>query len=381
MIYFDNGATTAPHPEVVETMRSVLQNYYGNPSSLHHLGVESEKILNQSRQLAAKFLGVQPGEVVFTSGATESNNMAIKGIAFRYQNRGKHIVTTAIEHPAVYDVCKQLEEFGFELTVLPVNQEGVVNLEDLESAIRSDTVLVSVMHVNNEVGSVQPLAEIGRILKKYPKLFFHVDAVQGFGKLPVDPRGWGADLVSLSAHKFHGPKGTGLLYVRKGVDLYPLMVGGGQEGGLRSGTENLAGIVGMVKAMRLAKESMESNSQALLAMRDRLWESLNEWEGCFMNTPRIGAPHIVNISLPGLKSEVILHALEDQFVYVSTKSACSSKIDRPSRVLMAMNLGEARASSSLRLSLSYMNTMSEVEKFLMIFHDVVPRLKKMLKVT
>ncbi|MEW9671022.1 cysteine desulfurase family protein [Ammoniphilus sp. 3BR4] len=381
MIYFDNGATTAPYPEVVEAMTSVMQKYYGNPSSLHHLGVESEKILNQSRSLAAKFLGVQPGEIAFTSGATESNNMAIKGVSFQYQNRGKHIITTAIEHPAVFDVCKQLEDFGFQLTVLPVNEAGVIDPDDVESAIRPDTILVSIMHVNNEVGSVQPIEEIGNRLKKYPKLFFHVDAVQGFGKLPVEPNRWGADLVSLSAHKFHGPKGTGLLFVRKGIELSPIMVGGGQEGGLRSGTENLAAIVGMVKAMRMAKEKLDSNPQTLFEMRNRIWESLNQWEGCRMNTPREGAPHIVNISLPGLKSEVILHALEDKQIFVSTKSACSSKVDRPSRVLMAMNAGEANARSSLRISLSYMNTMTEVEQFLTIFYDVVPQLKQMLKVT
>lgn len=381
MIYFDNGATTAPYLEVVEAMKSVLQTYYGNPSSLHHLGVESEKILNQSRTLAAKLLGVQPGEILFTSGATESNNMAIKGIAFQYQNRGKHIITTAIEHPAVYDVCKQLEHFGFHVTIVPVNEQGMVDPEDVESAIRPDTILVSVMHVNNEVGSIQPLEEIGSRLKKYPKLFFHVDAVQGYGKLPVDPNRWGADMVSLSAHKFHGPKGTGLLFLRKGIELSPIMVGGGQEGGLRSGTENLAGIVGMVKAMRMAKEQLDSHPKILFDMRNRLWDSLNQWEGCSMNTPREGAPHIVNISLPGLKSEVLLHALEDKKIFVSTKSACSSKLDRPSRVLMAMNAGEAKAKSSLRISLSYMNTMAEVEQFLTIFYEVVPQLKQMLKVT
>ncbi|WP_134698489.1 cysteine desulfurase family protein [Ammoniphilus sp. YIM 78166] len=381
MIYLDNAATTAPYPEVADVMRSVMDSYYGNPSSLHHLGVESEKVLQQSRGVAAKLLGVQPGEIVFTSGATESNNLAIKGIAFQYQNRGKHIITTAIEHPAVYDVCKQLEHFGFEVTILPVDRNGVISLEDLKAAIRNETILVSIMHVNNEVGSVQPLREIGAVLKNYPKLFFHVDAVQGYGKLPVHPKEWEADLVSLSAHKFHGPKGTGLLYVRKGIDLFPLMVGGGQEGGYRSGTENLAGIVGMVKAMRMSKEKFEANPEYVRSLRNRLWDSLDQWEECKVNSPKEGAPHILNFSLPGLKSEVLLHALEDKQICISTKSACSSKVDRPSRVLLAMHVGESRARSSLRISLSYSNTEAEVHAFLTSLYQVVPQLKQMLKVT
>ncbi|MBP1932903.1 cysteine desulfurase family protein [Ammoniphilus resinae] len=381
MVYLDNGATTAPYPEVVETMKEVLQTYYGNPSSLHHLGVQSEKVLKQSRELTAKFLEVSPGEIVFTSGATESNNTAIKGIAFQYQNRGKHIITSAVEHPAVLDVCKQLQDiFGVRLTVLPVDSKGMVRLDDLKQAITDETILVSIMFVNNEVGSIQPIQEIGNYLKSFPKIFFHVDAVQAFGKIPVKPETLGIDLLSLSAHKFHGPKGTGILYVRKGTQLTPLLVGGGQEAKFRPGTENLAGIVGMVKAMRLTQQKLKDQPDALKRMRNRLVEGLQGLEGCYINSPEEGAPHILNLSVPGVKSEVLLHSLEDKGIYVSTKSACSSKLDRPSRVLMEMGLGEERARSALRISLSYENTIDEMDYFITTMKQVVPQLKQMLNV-
>lgn len=380
LIYFDNSATTAPYPEVVGTMREVLDQFYGNPSSLHKIGVQAEKVLNQSRDLAAKLLGVQSGEIIFTSGATESNNMALKGVAFGYGSRGKHIITSAIEHPAVYDVCKQLEAFGFEVTILPVNEDGVVRVRDLKAALRDETILVSIMHVNNEVGSIQPIGEIGQLLKQYPKVLFHVDAVQSFGKINLTPKDWHIDLLSLSSHKFHGPKGTGLLFIRKGVKLMPLLAGGGQENGVRAGTENLAGIVGMVKAMRMTLDHVKDNANHLSLLRAKLWEGLEKVEGCFMNSPRQGAPHILNVSLPGLKSEVVLHSLEEKGVFVSTKSACSSKVDKPSRVLMAMGIGEEKAKSALRISLSGQNTEAEVDQFLTIFHEIVPHLRMMLHV-
>ncbi|HJV46473.1 MAG TPA: cysteine desulfurase family protein [Bacillota bacterium] len=381
MIYFDNGATTPLYPEVVESMKQVLGNYYGNPSSLHHLGVQADKLLEQSRELAAKFLGVNPGEVIFTSGATESNNTAIKGVAFQYGKRGKHIITSAIEHSAVYDTCIQLRDhFGYELTILPVDKDGMVRIEDLKNAVREDTILVSIMYINNEVGSIQPIAEIGKVLRDYPKILFHVDAVQAFGKIPVEPSKVGVDLLSLSAHKFHGPKGIGLLYVRKGIKLLPLMAGGGQEGNYRSGTENLAGIVGMVKAMRITLEKLNHQSNELSQARKVLWNGLQQLEGCYLNTPEQGSPHILNFSLPGLKSEVVLHALEDEGIYVSTKSACSSKSGLPSRVLSAMGLDDERAKSSIRVSLSYLNTLDEARQFNETITKLVPQIKKMLNV-
>lgn len=380
MIYFDNGATTPPYAEVIESMKEVFEKYFGNPSSLHQLGVQAEKVLNQSRERAAQLLGVHPSEIIFTSGATESNNMAIKGVALQYQSRGKHIITSSVEHPAVYDVCGQLEANGFTVTVLPVDAEGRVSVEDVQSALRDDTILVSIMHVNNEVGTIQPIEQIGQLLKSYPKVLFHVDAVQGFGKLSVTPKKWNVDLMSVSAHKFHGPRGTGLLYIRKGLELFPLFVGGGQEAGYRPGTENLAGIVGMVKAMRMTLDTLKEKPDYLFQLREKLWKGVETIEGCQINSPRDGAPHILNLSLPGLKSEVVLHTLEQKGVFVSTKSACSSKLDKPSRVLTSMGFDEKRARSGLRISLSYLNTESEVMEFLRVMNEVTPQLRTMLNV-
>lgn len=380
MIYFDNGATTPPYPEVITSMKEVLEKYFGNPSSLHQLGVQAEKVLNQSRELAAQFLGILSSEVIFTSGATESNNMAIKGVAFQYQARGKHIITSSIEHPAVYDVCKQLESSGFAVTVLPVDAEGKVKVEDVKGAIREDTILVSIMHVNNEVGTIQPIEQIGQLLKSHPKIIFHVDAVQGFGKIAVQPKKWNVDLMSFSAHKFHGPRGAGLLYIRKGLELFPLLVGGGQEAGFRPGTENLAGIVGMVKAMRMSLDKWKERPDYLIQLREKLWKGIETVEGCQINSPKDGAPHILNLSLPGLKSEVVLHTLEQAGIFVSTKSACSSKVDKPSRVLTSMGLDEMKARSGLRISLSYLNTETEVAEFVRVMKDVIPQLRMMLNV-
>jgi cysteine desulfurase len=379
MIYLDHAATTKPYPEVIQAMKEVLDHYYGNPSSLHQFGVTAERLLQQSRERAALFLGVEAQEIVFTSGATESNNLAIKGAAWRYQNRGKHIITSAIEHPAVFDVCQQLEQEGYRLTVVPVGTNGKVKVEDVEAAIQADTVLVSIMHVNNEVGSIQPIAEIGQVIRRYPKVLFHVDAVQGFAKVAVEPVRWGVDLLSISAHKFHGPKGTGLLYIRKGIELTPLMVGGGQERGFRSGTENLPGIVGMVKAMRLSQEKMQVDGGALRQMRDRLWEGLEQIEGCILNSPREGVPHIINFSIPPIKPEIVLHALEEQGILVSTKSACSSKADEPSRTIVAMGCTKEQAASSIRVSLSYLSTQSEIEQFLLKLKEVIPQLQQLLQ--
>lgn len=380
VIYFDNSATTRPHPQVIETMSKAMASYYGNPSSLHRKGVEAENILNQARAVAAGYLGCKPGEIFFTSGGTESNNAAIKGVAFQYQGRGKHIITTQIEHPAVYDVCKQLESMGFTVTYLPVDHEGRVSVADVQKAMRPDTILVSVMHVNNELGTIQPVEEIGKWLKQFPKVLFHVDAVQGIGKVPLRIKESGIDLLSLSAHKFHGPRGIGILYKREGLIIQPLLTGGGQEAGVRSGTENLPAIAGLAKAFRLLQESGADEPSRLQRLLEQLREGVSPIEGIQVNTPAKGtAPHIMNLSVPGVKAEVLLHSLEERGFLVSTKSACSSKANEPSRVLMAIGVGTECASSSLRISLGRENTADEVEQFIVALRDCVKTLRSYMK--
>ncbi|WCK55810.1 cysteine desulfurase family protein [Aneurinibacillus sp. Ricciae_BoGa-3] len=384
MIYFDNSATSAPYPEVLKVYQDVAQKYFGNPSSLHSLGTSAAKLLNQSRHVASEALGGATGDIIFTSGGTESNNMAIKGIALQYSSRGKHIIMSSVEHASVYETGKQLEGLGFRITYLPVDSTGRVDPADVEQAMQDDTILVSVMYVNSELGTIQPVAEIGSILARFPKVFFHVDAVQGFGKLPVEPARWGVDLLSLSAHKFHGPRGIGLLYMRKGIVLSPLLSGGGQEDGKRSGTENLPAIVAMAKAMRMQHQSLAANRKHMTTIRTFLIEQLESFPGCLINGPGKGspnaAPHIVNFSFPGLKSEVVVHALEEKEIYLSTRSACSSRQSKPSRVLLAAGLDEARASSALRVSLSEDNTMVQAKAFISALNEVIPNLAKIMRV-
>lgn len=374
MIYMDNSATTRPHPEVADVVRDVMETYYGNPSSLHHKGLEAERILTRSRENAARQLGVGDKEVVFTSGGTEGNNAALKGAAFQFRSRGRHLITTKVEHASVYQVCRQLEAHDFEVTYLPVDEKGCVSVQDLKNALREDTILVSVMHVNNEIGSKQPVKEIGQLLQDFPKTVFHVDAVQSFGKEPLNGH---ADLMTLSGHKFHGPRGAGLLYVREGLSLEPLIVGGGQEGGFRSGTSNLPAIVGLVKAMRMEKERMSNTVPHLRHLQNRMKEGLRTIDGIRINTPEepYAAPHIVNASFPGIKAEALLHGLEEKGVMVSTKSACSSKAQRPSRVLTAIGCDEERASSGLRFSFSRENTVSEVDHVLEQLKAILPKIQ------
>jgi len=380
VIYFDNSATTRPHPQVIETISKAMASYYGNPSSLHRKGVEAENILNQARAVAARYLGCKPNEIFFTSGGTESNNAAIKGVAFQYQGRGKHIITTQIEHPAVYDVCKQLETMGFSVTYLPVDTEGRVSLADVQKAMRPDTILVSVMLVNNELGTIQPVEEIGKWLKQYPKVLFHVDAVQAIGKVPLRIKESCIDLLSLSAHKFYGPRGIGILYKREGLIIQPLLTGGGQEAGVRSGTENLPAIAGLAKAIRLLEELGTVETMRLQRLLEQLREGVSTIDGIRVNTPAKGtAPHIMNLSVPGVKAEVLLHALEERGFLVSTKSACSSKANEPSRVLMAIGAGTECASSSLRISLGRENTADEVTQFIAALRDCVKTLRSYMK--
>ncbi|MFD1019049.1 cysteine desulfurase family protein [Thalassobacillus hwangdonensis] len=363
MIYLDNSATTKPHKEVLASFHKVAETYFANPSSIHHFGSEAERLLQQSKKQAAQLLAVKPEEVIFTSGGTEGNNMAIKGIALQHQNRGKHIITSSIEHPSVLEACRSLESLGFEVTYLPVNEFGEVSPSDVENAIKDDTILISIMSVNNEIGTIQPIKEIGKIASSHHKLFFHVDHVQGLGKHQLDIKGHGIDLCTFSGHKIHGLKGTGALYVKNGTTLFPLMHGGSQEASLRSGTENLAGIVSFVKALRLILEAEKTNRDKMTEMNQFLREKINEMSGVVLNSPEEAALHILNFSVPGLKPEVIIHSLGKKEIFISTKSACSSKDADESAVLAACGMEHDRTVSALRVSLSYENSIDEVRTF------------------
>ncbi|MFC7681526.1 cysteine desulfurase family protein [Paenibacillus sp. GCM10028914] len=376
MLYWDHAATTPPYKEVVETMAEIMKQHYGNPSALHQAGEDAAKLLKRAREVCAATLEVQPSEIVFTSGATEGNNIAIKGAAIQYRSRGQHLITTKTEHPSVYECFKQLEGLGWEVTYLPVDENGVVDLQQISEAVRKDTVLVSIMHVNNETGTIQPLAEIGNLIKaKNSRTLFHVDGVQGFGKLPVSLKDWKADLYTLSAHKFKGPKGAGILYVRQGVTLFPLLAGGSQENGQRPGTENVAAAVAVAKAMRLAQERQEQFCDKIGKLRNLLLEEIRNIPEFVLNSSRQGAPHIVHFSYPGLKPEVLVHTLEELGMLVSTKSACSSKNSEPSRVLTAMGKDKELAASGIRISLGWEHTEDDANRLVHALHQSVEKLR------
>lgn len=377
MIYLDNSATTKPYPEVLDTYRTVAETYFANPSAIHGQGGEAERLLGQARETAANLLGAKASEVVFTSGGTEGNNLAIKGTALYYRSRGKHVITTAVEHPATFEACRQLEDFGFEVTYLPVNREGRVSPDDLEKAIRPDTTLVSMIHVNNELGTIQPIEEVGRRLSRYPTIRFHVDHVQGIAKVPLDLKKAHIDLCTLSAHKIHGPRGVGVLYMREGGNVLPLFSGGAQENGIRSGTENLPAIVAMTKALRLSLEASESGIGKMRKLHTQLREGLGAIRGIIVNTPvENAAPHILNVSVDGVKPEVLIHALAERDIFVSTKSACSSKEGGASRVLLAAGIPERQAEQAIRISLSFQNHEQDMNETVKAIREIVPDLRK-----
>ncbi|WAA11696.1 cysteine desulfurase family protein [Fervidibacillus halotolerans] len=380
MIYFDNSATTKPNEEVLDTFHKVASIYYGNPSSVHSFGLQTEKLLAQARRQIASLLNVGESEIYFTSGGTESNNLAIKGVANQFRNRGKHLITTKIEHPSVENACEYLKKDGFDITYLPVDENGRIHLDDLKKAIRDDTILVSIMHVNNEIGVIQPIEEIGSLLQNYPKILFHVDVVQGIGKVPIDFHKSQIDLATISAHKFHGLKGTGALYVREGVKLTPLLHGGNQEKGLRSGTENVPGIVAMAKALRLAFEDFNQKRHEMEKIRDYLRHELIKIDQTTINTPEMHiAPHILNFSVEGFKAEVLVNTFSEKQLYVSTTSACSSKRNEPSKTLLAMGVDQKRAESSIRISLSYENTIQEAERAVKVIKSSIEKLLPVMR--
>ncbi|MCC3372825.1 cysteine desulfurase family protein [Cohnella sp. REN36] len=377
-LYFDHCASTPPLASVVRTVSELMTLHYANSGALHRSGAEALKLVERARTVVANALGARPGEVVFTSGGTESNNLALKGTVAKSRKASKHIVTTAIEHASVFACAQQLEAAGVRATYLPVDERGIVSVRDVEAAIADDTALVSVMHVNNETGAIQPIEEIGRLLEGYPQVRFHVDGVQAIGKMPVRWREWGVDLYAASAHKFQGPKGVGFLLVREGVELDPLLIGGGQEDGLRSGTHNLPGIVAGAQALRLAVESTEARRERMYALRRRLIGHLRDIPELHLNgseSETASAPQVVNVSYPGMRPEVIVHMLEQHGVLVSTQSACSSKSLKPSRVLLAMGMDAHRASGSIRISFGDEHGTDEIDALAERLKTAVAKLK------
>lgn len=376
-IYLDNAATTKALPEVTAAVVDALEKNYANPSSLHRFGLKSEKILNNSRKIAADYLGVRAKEIVFTSGGTESNNLAIRGITEAYQNRGRHLITSPIEHSSVAEPFKVLEKEGWQVDIVKVDQEGYVDLEHLRSLINEETLLVSIMQVNNELGTIQPLEKIAEIIKKRnPLSFFHVDGVQALGKVYSNLNKWPVDLYSISGHKIHGPKGIGALYIQEGINLKPLIYGGGQEGNLRSGTENIPAVAGLGEAVKsLPNITAEVNiDQKLAELRNYLLNYLKEIEELEINSPESGAPHIINFSVPGIKGETVLHALESQGIYISTGSACSSK-KKGSRIINACGLSQERSESAVRVSLNREITFSDLDYFIKTLKEQIDFLK------
>lgn len=372
MIYLDNSATTKPDDDVLKAFYTASKQFFANPSSIHKAGGQVETLMQKAKEQIAKLLNIKTESIIFTSGGTESNNLAIKGVAYRYKNRGNHIITSSIEHPSVHEVCRQLEEDGFRITYLSVNENGQIDLNELKESISDETILVTLMHVNNEIGSVQPIEEIAQILTHYPKVFFHVDDVQGFGKIPLDYSMAGLDLVTISGHKIHGLKGTGCLIKKEHVHLKPLMFGGSQEFSIRPGTENVAGAVSLAKSIRLSVER-QANYDRLKKYKEKIFDALKSNPFIHINSPKNGAHHIVNFSVKGFKPEVLIHALGEKDIYVSTKSACSSKINEPSHVLMACFQDEAIATSALRVSMSIDQSEEDIQVFLTEIDHIIKK--------
>lgn len=375
MLYFDHCASSPPYEEVVQTMMEVMKSQYANPSSLHRAGTDADKLIERSRAVLAEQMQTSKGKWVFTSGGTESNNIAIKGAARQYAGRGKHLITTQIEHASVYESFAQLEQEGFNVTYLQVGRSGHVELEQLEAAITEETILVSVMHINNEIGSIQPIENIAKLLKRYTKVILHVDAVQSIGKLPIHLEKWGIDLLSGSAHKLRGPKGVGYLYVRDGITLSPLFSGGSQEYGHRAGTQNVPAIVASAKALRMSLASMEQRERRLKVLKQQLLTLIEQIPELKLNGAEPSASHIIHFSYPGMKPEVVIHMLEQRGIMASTKSACSSKDDKPSRVLLAIGASHEQASSGIRISLGDEHEEQDIAALGAALRHVVAQLK------
>ena len=377
--YFDNSATTKVLDCVKDAVVDAMCVNYGNAAAKHRKGVEAENLIREAKKTIADTLKVQEKEILFTSGGTESNNTALIGTALANRRAGKHLITTGVEHPSIYNTMSFLEEMGFEVTYLPVDHLGHISLEDLENAIREDTILVSVMYVNNEVGAVEPIEAIGQcIKKKNPKTLFHVDAIQAYGKYKIRPKKQGIDLLSVSGHKIHAPKGVGFLYIRDGIKIRPILFGGGQQKGMRSGTENVPGCVGLGVAAREAYKDFDARIEKLYTLRERLIAGLKPLGGVTINgsEDRTNAPQIVSASFEGVRSEVLLHALEDKEVYVSSGSACSSNHPGISGTLKGIGVKKELLDSTIRFSLGDLNTEEEVDYAIGVLGELLPVLRR-----
>lgn len=376
MIYLDYVATTPLRSEVLSTYNNLLEKYFFNADSMYDKGIEVNRLMEHSRKLISEMLKVKEDELIFTSCGSESNNLAIKGVAFQYQNRGKHIITTAIEHSSVYETCKELERtFGFEVTYLNVDQKGRISLQELQDSIRDDTILVSIMYVNNEIGVINPIEEIKQIVKKYDKIKLHFDMVQALGKLPIDLTD--VDLASFSAHKIYGLKGSGLLFKRRSTTIVPLINGGQQEFGLRGGTSNACSNIVFAKTLRLALENFDNKAKHIKMINSYARKCLNQIDGVVINSDETCCiSSILNFSCPGYKPEVILHDLESEGIYLSTRSACSSKSENISRIMAQLNLDKEIASSALRISFGEHITSEDIDKFCYYLQESLRKLKK-----
>ena len=377
--YFDNSATTRCYPEVAEIVVKTMTEDFGNPSAMHLKGVEAEKYVREAAQILAKILKVNEKEIIFTSGGTESNNLALFGGADANKRSGNHIITTSVEHAAVGQPAERLEQMGYEVTIVPVDHRGVVQLEALEKALRPDTILVSTMYVNNEVGAVMPVEEIAKLVhEKSPKALYHVDAIQAFGKYRIYPKKAGIDMLSVSSHKIHGPKGVGFLYINEKARIQPQILGGGQQAGMRSGTDNVPGIAGLGVAAKMVYTDFDKKIEHMYQLKERLAEGFLKLPDVRLNGMEIreGAPQILSASFLGVRSEVLLHTLEEKGIYVSAGSACSSHKRKAAGTLSAMGMEAAQRESTLRFSFSEENKFEEVDYALEVIGQVLPMLRR-----
>jgi len=378
-VYLDNSATTKSFEDVAELVTKIMCRDYGNPSSLHNKGMEAEQYVRQAKEIIAKNLKVNEKEIFFTSGGTEADNIALIGSAMANYRAGRHLITTRIEHPAVLQTMRYLEEQGFKVTYLPVDKNGLIRLEDLQNAITRETILVSIMHTNNEIGALQPITEAGNLIKKMnPNTIFHVDAVQGFGKFRIHPKRMNIDLLSVSGHKIHGPKGVGFLYIHEKIKIKPIVYGGGQQQGMRSGTENVPGIAGIARAVEKIYSNLDEDVERLYEIKEHFIDGVEKINGIKINglRGRESAPHIVSVSIKGVRSEVMLHALEEKGIYVSAGSACAARKPQTSETLKAIGVEKDLLHSTIRFSFSVFTTKEEIDFTLQTMYDVIPMLRR-----